>query len=60
MPKTEPLFYLKQTNESCIIKDGKYSYIAECHFTKDGKKQIWRYESTCNEKVCNNEFKRIL
>lgn len=60
MSRIEPLFSLKQTTERCIIKDGTYSYIAECHFTKNGKRQIWRYETYCDElKKCNTTYTRL-
>ena len=60
MSNSTSKFYLKQTTESCIIKSDWYSYISECSFTKNGKKQIWRYESFCNKTKCTNLFKRIL
>lgn len=60
MSRPEPLFSLKETTERCIIKDGTYSYIAECHFTKNGKRQIWRYETYCDElKKCTTIYKKL-
>jgi hypothetical protein len=60
MSRPEPLFSLKQTTERCIIKEGTYSYIAECQITKNGKRQIWRYETYCDElKNCSTTYKKL-
>lgn len=59
---TDSFFSFKQTNETCVINNGTYMYVAECHFTKNGVKQIWRYESSCNLKERNqvSSYKRII
>ena len=54
------LFLSKNIHEVLVIKDNEYSYIAECTFTKNGNKQIWRYTSSCDgKKNIKREYKRI-
>ena len=49
------LFYYKQITESVMIKDETYTYIAQCVFTKNGKKQIWEYSNING----HTEFKKL-
>jgi hypothetical protein len=47
----DALFLSKQITETLVIKDGEYRYIAQCVFTKNGKKQIWEYTSINNKRT---------